>query len=287
MTSAASRTPTSSSAILAWTHGFASQAISRPSTAASQSKAQRTDAMPWLSTPERGASALPAARLLPARPRPPRPPDRHRRQRPQARLPVLVHAHPRRGLRLWPAVVDQEEAGPPRAHRRRPEGPRDHRDLVDEPAMRHAERALAQQAELAYKRNVADWQATRPAKAARARHRGTHLESPQRAKAAWQTTAPDVCASLRQSLAPNAHDPTAPRRSATPLDFHPSRKGSARTLPAPCRDAIRMESDSSFRLASWRRALAVAIGSASNLGFAPRVERRCRRRGRATSGARS
>jgi hypothetical protein len=28
--------------------------------------------------------------------------------------------------------------------------------------MRHAERALAEQAELAYRRNVADWQATRP-----------------------------------------------------------------------------------------------------------------------------
>ena len=32
-------------------------------------------------------------------------------------------------------------------------------------AMRHAERALAAQAELAYRRNVADWQATRPAAA--------------------------------------------------------------------------------------------------------------------------
>jgi hypothetical protein len=29
-------------------------------------------------------------------------------------------------------------------------------------AMRQAERALAEQAELAYRRNVADWQATRP-----------------------------------------------------------------------------------------------------------------------------
>ena len=32
-------------------------------------------------------------------------------------------------------------------------------------AMRQAERALAEQAELAYRRNVADWQATRPATA--------------------------------------------------------------------------------------------------------------------------
>ena len=32
-------------------------------------------------------------------------------------------------------------------------------------AMRHAERALAEQAELVYRRNVADWQATRPATA--------------------------------------------------------------------------------------------------------------------------
>jgi transposase len=49
----------------------------------------------------------------------------------QARLPVLVHAHPRRGLRLRPAVADQEEAPPARAHRRRPALPgRPHR-LVD------------------------------------------------------------------------------------------------------------------------------------------------------------
>ena len=84
--------------------------------------------------------------------------------------------------------------------------------------MRDAERALAQQAELAYKRNVADWQATRPAKAGASATRGHAFKEPSKGKAAWQTTAPDVCASLRQSLAPNPHDPTrSPARQ--PLDF--------------------------------------------------------------------
>jgi len=49
-------------------------------------------------------------------------------------------------------------------------------------AMRDAERALAAQAELAYKRNIADWQATRPPKmgaSATTRHASTE---PQRAK---------------------------------------------------------------------------------------------------------
>ena len=42
-----------------------------------------------------GAPARPDPRLLPTHPRPPRPPGRDRRRRAQARLPVLVPAHPR------------------------------------------------------------------------------------------------------------------------------------------------------------------------------------------------
>jgi transposase len=59
---------------------------------------------------------------------PPRPPDRDRRRRQKARLPVLVPAHPRAGLRLRPTVADQEKAAPPRDRRRRPEipGPLEH-----------------------------------------------------------------------------------------------------------------------------------------------------------------
>ncbi len=47
-------------------------------------------------------------------------------------------------------------------------------------AMRDAERALAQQAELAYKRNVADWQATRPAKTGASATRGHAFKEPSK-----------------------------------------------------------------------------------------------------------
>ena len=55
---------------------------------------------------DRGPRARPAARLLRARARPPRRAGRDRRDRAQARQPVLVPAHPRAGLRLRPAVAD-------------------------------------------------------------------------------------------------------------------------------------------------------------------------------------
>jgi hypothetical protein len=45
-------------------------------------------------------------------------------------------------------------------------------------AMRNAERALAEQAELAYKRNVADWQATRPATAGASATQGHASKEP-------------------------------------------------------------------------------------------------------------
>jgi transposase len=47
-------------------------------------------------------------------------------------------------------------------------------------AMRHAERALAEQAELAYKRNVADWQATRPTKAGASATQGHASKEPSK-----------------------------------------------------------------------------------------------------------
>ena len=75
-----------------------------------------------------GPPARPAARVLPARPWTPRSLRRDRRRRPQARVPVLVPAHPRRGLRLPTAVADEEEAAAPGDRRRRAEvltrGPR-------------------------------------------------------------------------------------------------------------------------------------------------------------------
>ncbi len=53
-------------------------------------------------------------------------------QRPQTRLPVLVPAHPRRGLRVRPAITDPQEAAPTRAAGRRAAPPRRPRDLVYE-----------------------------------------------------------------------------------------------------------------------------------------------------------
>jgi transposase len=64
---------------------------------------------------------------------PSRPLDRDRRQRPQARLSVLVPADTRRGLRLRPAVADHQEAAPPRARRRRARPAGRPRRLVDQP----------------------------------------------------------------------------------------------------------------------------------------------------------
>jgi hypothetical protein len=46
--------------------------------------------------------------------------------------------------------------------------------------MRHAERALAAQAELAYRRNVADWQATRPATAGASATQGHASKEPSK-----------------------------------------------------------------------------------------------------------
>src|ERR1019366_4925416 len=82
---------------------------------------------------ERGAAAWADARVLPAHPRPPRPPSRRRGRGAQARLPVLVPADPRTGLRLPAALADQEEAAPPRDRCRLTEIPGTHEHLVDQP----------------------------------------------------------------------------------------------------------------------------------------------------------
>ena len=54
--------------------------------------------------------------------------------------------------------------------------------------------------------HVADWQAAAQRRWARARHRGAHHNGPQRAKPRGRPQAPDVCTSLRQSLAPTHND---------------------------------------------------------------------------------
>jgi transposase len=70
---------------------------------------------------ERGSPARPAARVLSAAARPSRQPDRHSRRHAQARVPVLVPADPRRGLRPPAAIADREEAPPARGPRGRPD----------------------------------------------------------------------------------------------------------------------------------------------------------------------
>ena len=57
-------------------------------------------------------------------------------------------------------------------------------------AMRQAERALAEQAEQAYERTVADWQAAAPAKVGASATPGRASQQPSRSQAARQTTRP-------------------------------------------------------------------------------------------------
>jgi hypothetical protein len=79
-----------------------------------------------------------AAGVLSTRPRPPRTRQGDRRHRAQTRDPVLVHAHPLRGLRPPTTVADPEEDAPTGDHRRRgQEHPPQRRDLVDQRADAH------------------------------------------------------------------------------------------------------------------------------------------------------
>ena len=124
------RAPASSSATSASTPGSASPASAPPATAASPSKAPRhvrhalveaagaRSASPARCAPSTSASAPAAA-------------TRSRSSPPPASSPACSGAcSPAAGLRLRPTLTDQEEAPPPRDHRRRPQGPRHHRDLI-------------------------------------------------------------------------------------------------------------------------------------------------------------
>ena len=120
-----------------------------------------------------------------AHPRPARSRQSDRRDRPQARDPVLVHAHPRRGLRPPTTLADRQEAPHSSSS---PPAPRKHTKAAAgiwsaiAPSAQ-PRRELAEQAEVSYKRMV-----TRPAsrsdqqeKWARARHRSAHRLGPRRA----------------------------------------------------------------------------------------------------------
>ena len=132
--------------------------------------------------------ARPDRRVLRARQSQARPLDRDRRLRAQARLPVLVPAHPRRGLRVRPAVADDQEDAPPRAHRRRPAPPRRPRRLVDQ----HQD-AQPPNANSPCKPSAptnAPSPTGKPRKGGRERDTGARIKEPSKGQAARQTTSP-------------------------------------------------------------------------------------------------
>ena len=114
--------------------------------------------------------------------------------RAQARLPVLVPAQPRRGLRLRAAVADARRscAGSSLPPAPQASAGQERRRLAANAAMRKAERELARQAEVAYRRTVADWQQAQGRRAP-ARHRGAHLVGRQAAKQRGRSK-PRACA---------------------------------------------------------------------------------------------
>jgi transposase len=139
---------------------------------------------------ERRPPAGPAARLLPAHPRSSRPSGRGCCRRAQARLPVLVHAHPRRGLRLRAAVADKKKLRRLELQAGAERGKVKAGIWSTNVAMRQAERELARQAEQAYQRTVADWHSTRGAGATPGRASQGRQSGKQRGKALVPDPAP-------------------------------------------------------------------------------------------------
>ncbi len=136
-----------------------------------------------------GSPAGPDPRLLRAGARTARPPGRDRRRGAQARLPVLVPAHPRGGLRLRTAVADREEAAPARDPRRRaePQG-RPHRDLRDPPAdARRPSASSPSRPRPPIGAASATGRPPRRRERAPARHRGAHLVGRQATKQRGRT----------------------------------------------------------------------------------------------------
>jgi transposase len=133
----------------------------------------------------------PAARLLRADPGPPRPPDRGRRLGAQARRALLAPADQAGGLRLCAALAHQEEAAPARAPGGAPKGKVKPGIWAADAAMRQAERELAEQAERAYQRSVADWQAKTPTRKGASAHRDAHLQRPASGKRRGRASVPD------------------------------------------------------------------------------------------------
>ena len=122
---------------------------------------------------------------------PPRPPSRDRRLRAKARLPLLVPAHPLRGLRLREPSLTRKKlrrlelaAGAP-SRRGTKSGP-----MAANAARRKAERELAQRAEAAYRRTVSDWHATQAKRKGAGATPGRASHGPSSGQAARQVQAP-------------------------------------------------------------------------------------------------
>jgi hypothetical protein len=155
--------------------------------------------------------------LLSTHPRAPRPPDRDRRGR--RKLGCLLWAM------LWreqdyafgqPSMTARKirrleiTAGAPRRHNSRG---------VWAIAMREAERDLARQAEHAYTQTIRDRQAAGQVKAGASATPGHVSQRPLRAKPRGRPQAPDICTSLRQSLAPTETIPPEAQSSKPHLTF--------------------------------------------------------------------
>jgi hypothetical protein len=147
---------------------------------------------------ERGRAARSDARVLPAHPRPPRPPGRRRRRRAQARLPVLVPAHPGEDYAYQQPSLTKKKLRRLEIAAGAPKYPGRTSIWSTNLAMREAERALAEQAELAYRNTVRDWHATQTkrAKTTATAEVGASVtpghasNKPKEGKAARQTTSP-------------------------------------------------------------------------------------------------
>ena len=164
-----------------------------------------------------GPPARPDRRVLRAHQGQARPLDRHRRRGAQARLPVLVPADPRRGLRLRPAVADDQEDAPPRARRRRPAPPRRPRHLVDQQGDapgRTRTRAAGATRLRTHRRRLAGQQG------GCGRDTGARItKAVKRHCSAADLQAPAICALARQSPAPTGTLPQQPDSIQHDLTF--------------------------------------------------------------------
>jgi hypothetical protein len=151
--------------------------------------------------------------------------QRIRRRGPQARLPVLVHAHPQRGLRLPAALAHTQEAAPARARRRRAALSGRPHCLVDQrrDAPRRTRARTPSRAHLpTHSRRLAIDEG-------RERDTGTRISRPSKRQAARQGNSPKPCALARRRPRPIRTIPHEIALDQPHLTFirHPSRKAEA------------------------------------------------------------